>query len=53
MLKGYDGNERGIVLHCFAASKYKILFPKAKLYFNFSVNGIKGLSKTFENELQE
>lgn len=53
MLKGYDGTERGVVLHCFAANKFKLLFPKAKLFFNFSINGVKGLSKTFENDLQE
>lgn len=53
MLKGYDGIERGVVLHCFNAVKYKILFHKAKVFFNFQVNSLRGLGREFENEKQE
>lgn len=53
MLKGYDGQQRGVVVHCFSATKYKIQFKKAKLFFIFQLNSVKSLSKNFENDIQE
>lgn len=53
MLKGYENWEKGVVVHCFSGSKYKIQFGKGKLFFMFQLNSIKTLSKDFENDKQE
>lgn len=50
MLKGYDGMERGVIVHCYSCMKFKILFMRAKLFFIFSVNSVRGIGKNFENE---
>ncbi len=45
LLKGVDDWEPGVVEYCFSGSRYKLRFDKNKLYFIFSLNGIKTLMR--------
>ena len=51
MLSEYKGYEEGVVDYVFSGSKFKIRFDKPKIYFMFTLNGVKTLSKNanFEN----
>ena len=50
MLSEYKGYEEGVIDYVFSGSRYKIRFDKPKIYFMFTLNSVKTLTKNAHND---